>query len=71
MRALTTAHFRAYKAIVFGDPNCIFAPPPIIAETKSAWAPAIDGHILIYGTPTPREQCVPHAGGLVQYGAPD
>ena len=49
MRAMTTAHFRGHRAIIFGDPYCSGAPPAVLGQTRLGWGPAITGNVLIYG----------------------
>ncbi len=46
--AKSTADFATYRAIVIPDNNCSGATANAV-DTRSAWAPAVDGNILIVG----------------------
>jgi hypothetical protein len=50
-RALTTADFASYKAIIFGDDfgasNLVNLQ--VIVDTKEVWGPAVTGNIIIHG----------------------
>jgi hypothetical protein len=48
-RAMTTAEFASYKAIVFADQFCQTSIPPVIEETQAVWAPAVLGHVVVIG----------------------
>jgi hypothetical protein len=50
-RALTTADFASYKAIIFGDAfgSSNLANLKVIVDTKNVWGPAVTGNIIIHG----------------------
>ncbi|KAH0536868.1 hypothetical protein FGG08_006299 [Glutinoglossum americanum] len=50
-RAMTTADFAAYKAIVIADPSCgSLSDIQFLDDTKSAWSPAVLGNVILIGT---------------------
>jgi hypothetical protein len=50
-RALTTADFASYKAIIFGDDfgSSNQAQLQVLVDTKNVWGPAVTGNIIIHG----------------------
>jgi hypothetical protein len=50
-RAMTTADFAAYKAIVIADPSGSLPLSAIqfLTDTKNVWGPAIQGNIIVIG----------------------
>ncbi|KAH8896575.1 hypothetical protein GQ53DRAFT_889812 [Thozetella sp. PMI_491] len=51
-RAMTTADFAKFKAIVISDPYCGGSTAEIqfLDDTKAVWSPAIGGNIVLIGT---------------------
>jgi hypothetical protein len=51
-RAMKTADFSAYKAIILGDDfgSSNLAQIQFLADTKNIWGPAVQGNIIIHGT---------------------
>ena len=60
-RAASTDDFLEFNAILVGDGGCdgtTAAQLDALVDTRDAWAPAIDGNILVcllYTTPSPRD----------------
>ena len=52
--SMTTAQFAAFKAIVFGDPDCSTNPAVLgtASSTSSNWVPAVLGPKVVVGTDT-------------------
>ena len=50
-RAMTTADFAKYKAIVIGDQYCQVDTNQlnVFADTKDVWGPAVSGNIIVIG----------------------
>jgi hypothetical protein len=50
-RAMTTADFTAFKAIVLADPDCGGGTDAIqfLVDTKDVWGPAVQGNIVLIG----------------------
>ncbi|KAE8443225.1 hypothetical protein EG329_002093 [Mollisiaceae sp. DMI_Dod_QoI] len=51
-RAMTTADFASYKAIVLADPSCSSDPTILqfLVDTKDVWGPAVEGNMVLIGT---------------------
>jgi hypothetical protein len=50
-KALTTAEFAEYEAIVIADPNCgSVSQIEFLEESKSVWSPAVTGNVILIGT---------------------
>lgn len=51
-KALNTADFAAYRAIILGDPTCEVTPSSLEAaeETIGIWGPTVTGNIVIIGS---------------------
>lgn len=50
--ALTAADVATYRAIVLGDPNCVYSPAlldPVVAN-RAVWSEAVTGNIVLIGT---------------------
>jgi cysteine-rich repeat protein len=51
-RAMTTADFAAFKAIVISDPECgDISQIKFLEDTKAVWSPAILGNMILIGIP--------------------
>ena len=51
--AMTQAQFKAYNAIIIGDPSttsCASTAPTDAVSTAGTWGPAISGHVAVLGT---------------------
>lgn len=50
-RAMTTADFASYKAIVLADPSCSGDPTILqfLVDTKNVWGPAVEGNMVLIG----------------------
>jgi len=50
--AKTTADFASYRAIIIGDPTCVYDTSPFAAAAANTgvWGPAVTGNVLILGT---------------------
>jgi hypothetical protein len=64
-RAKSTLEFASYRALILGDPSCVFSSHPITAaeETIANWGPAINGNVIIIGT-APAYHVPFHSGAL-------
>jgi hypothetical protein len=50
--AMTAADFATYRAIVMGDPTCVYSEAPIDAAlaNNSTWGGVVDGNVVVIGT---------------------
>ncbi|CZR67440.1 related to glucan 1,4-alpha-glucosidase [Phialocephala subalpina] len=67
-RAMTTADFASYKAIVLADPSCSSDPTILefLVDTKDVWGPAVEGNMVLIGTdPSYHFSSEPGAGALI------
>lgn len=49
-RAMTTADFAKYKAIVIADPSCgSLSDIQFLDDTKTVWSPAVLGNMILIG----------------------
>jgi hypothetical protein len=50
-RAMSTAEFAAFKAIVLADPSCSRDPTELqfLVDTKNTWGPAVTGNMILIG----------------------
>jgi hypothetical protein len=49
---MSTAEFASYRAIILGDPTCVYGTTPLTAAlaNRTTWAPAISGNVILIGT---------------------
>lgn len=66
---LTTDDVKTYKAIILGDPHCVFDPAIIapVEENRAVWSPAVTGNVVVIGTdPDYHEAVQPGAHTLME-----
>lgn len=67
--ALTAADVATYRAVVLGDPNCIYNPTPLdpVVANRAVWSEAITGNVVLIGTdPSLHAESQPGAKTLME-----
>jgi hypothetical protein len=68
--SLSTAQFASYKAIVFGDPNCVTNTSPLAAAeaNRAVWSSAVTGNVILIGTDPALHRTLASAVALTSKG---
>lgn len=68
--AMSAADFASYRALVLGDPTCVYGTSPVAAAdaNRGTWGPVVNGNVIVIGTDPVYHSYISGAGVLIKNG---
>mgnify|MGYP001558414324 CR=1 FL=1 len=68
--AMSAADFASYRALILGDPTCVYGTSPLAAAiaNRGTWGPVVNGNVIVIGTDPVYHSYLPGAVTLINNG---